>query len=335
MNIREVAKKARVSTATVSRTINEPEKVNPRTAERVRKVIEQLNFYPNTHARTLVSGRSRILGLIISDITNPFFPELVKSFEDQAVTHGREIIIGNTDYDPKRMAGCIRRMVERKVDGVAIMTSETDPQLLAELARRSIPTVLLDTAPAGPRSLTLSIDYAQGIHEAVDHLLALNHRRIAFIAGPLHLQSARARQSAFISRLQSRGITVEEDLMQTGDHRIEGGTLAMENLLKLKQRPSAVIASNDLTAIGALGVIFEAGLRVPDDISLVGFDDISFARLTQPPLTTVRVSRSDLAVTAFTALEKLVKNDADIGDETNRSELIATHLVERRSTRAI
>jgi len=137
MNIKEVAKRAKVSTATVSRTINNSDKVRPGTAARVRKAIEELNFYPNTHARTLVSGRSRMLGLIISDITNPFFPELVKSFEDQAVQRGQEVIIGNTDYNPKRMAGCIRRMVERKVDGVAIMTSEADPGLVAELARRT------------------------------------------------------------------------------------------------------------------------------------------------------------------------------------------------------
>src|SRR5437016_13647621 len=144
MNIREVAKRAKVSTATVSRTINDSEKVKPGTAERVRKAIEELNFYPNTHARTLVSGRSRMLGLIISDITNPFYPELVKSFEDQAVERGQEVIIGNTDYNTKRMAGCIRRMVERKVDGVAIMTSEADPGLITELTRRNIPTVFMD-----------------------------------------------------------------------------------------------------------------------------------------------------------------------------------------------
>src|SRR5215467_14381149 len=116
MNIKEVAKLAKVSTATVSRTINGSDKVSARTAERVQKAIKELNFYPNTHARTLVSGRSRMLGLIISDITNPFFPELVKHFEDQAVQKGLEVIIANTDYKPKRMAECIRRMVERKVD---------------------------------------------------------------------------------------------------------------------------------------------------------------------------------------------------------------------------
>ena len=168
MNIKEVAKRARVSTATVSRTINDSEKVKPGTAARVRKAIEELNFYPNTHARTLVSGRSRMLGLIISDITNPFFPELVKSFEDQAVQRGQEVIIGNTDYNPKRMAGCIRRMVERKVDGVAIMTSEADPGAGHRTHAKKHPHCFYGYRQAGPHSANIRIDYAQGIHEALD-----------------------------------------------------------------------------------------------------------------------------------------------------------------------
>ena len=330
MNIKEVAKRARVSTATVSRTINNSAKVKPATAARVRKAIEELNFFPNTHARTLVSGRSHMVGLIISDITNPFFPELVKSFEDQAVQRGKEIIIGNTDYNPKRMAGCIQRMVERKVDGVAIMTSEADPALMVELTRRAIPTVFMDTGKPGPHTANIRIDYAQGIHEALQHLFGLHHRHIAFISGPMNLESARIRHAAFLSGMKARGLA-ELGAIEKGDHRIEGGAVAMGNLLKLAHRPTAVVASNDLTAIGALGVILQAGLRVPEDISLVGFDDIAFARLTQPPLTTVQLSRTRLAVTAFAALEALLqKEDGSHADYT-----IPTHLVMRESTRAI
>lgn len=329
MNIKEVAKRAKVSTATVSRTINDSGKVKPGTAARVRQAIEELNFYPNTHARTLVSGRSRMLGLIISDITNPFFPELVKSFEDQAVERGQEVIIGNTDYNPKRMTECIRRMVERKVDGVAIMTSEADPALVTELTRRNIPTVFMDTGKTGPHSANIRIDYAQGIHEALQHLFALNHRRIAFIAGPMNLESARMRRDAYLSGLKSRGVS--ESMIEKGDHRIEGGAMAMRSLLKLPQRPTAVITSNDLTAIGALGAILHAGLRVPEDMSLIGFDDISFAHLTQPPLTTVILSRTQLAVTAFAALEALIRKDEGPHEDYS----IPTHLVMRASTRAI
>ena len=328
MNIKQVAKRANVSTATVSRTINESSKVKPETAARVRAAIEELNFYPNTHARTLVSGRSRMLGLIISDITNPFFPELVKSFEDQAVQRGQEVIIGNTDYKTKRMAGCIRRMLERKVDGVAILTSETDPELLAELTRRDIPMVLLDAATqAGTHSATVRLDYRQGIREALEHLWSLNHRRIAFIAGPLVLLSARIRREAFVAGLKAHKLPVSPEMIEQGDHRIEGGFSAMQNLLKLPELPTAVIASNDLTAIGALNAIHDAGLRVPVDISLVGFDDIAFAHLTQPRLTTVLLSRKDIAVAAFTALEKLIRNEKHEGEY-----VIPAHLVLRSST---
>lgn len=331
MNIKEVAKLARVSTATVSRTINGSDKVSARTAERVHKAIKELNFYPNTHARTLVSGRSRMLGLIISDITNPFFPELVKHFEDQAVQKGLEVIIANTDYKPKRMAECVRRMLERKVDGAAIMTSEADPFLLTELSRRDIPMVFMDTGTNSSRIANIQIDYGQGIQEALQHLFSLNHRRIAFISGPLNLKSAKRRYDAFVSGVEARGISADPELIEKGDHRMEGGVIAMRNLLRLKDRPTAVIASNDLTAIGALATIRDAGLEVPRDISLIGFDDISFAHLTQPPLTTIVLSRSQLAVTALAALEKLIRKES--GESTDYR--IATHLVLRSSTRAI
>jgi LacI family transcriptional regulator len=246
------------------------------------------------------------------------------------VQRGKEVIIGNTDYNPKRMAGCIQRMVERKVDGVAIMTSEADPALMIELTRRNIPTVFMDTGKSGPYSANIRVDYAQGIQEALQHLFALNHRRIAFIAGPLNLESARIRYTAFISGLKARGFG-DHPMVEKANHRIDGGAIAMKNLLKLPQRPTAVIASNDLTAIGALGAIQDAGLKVPDDISLIGFDDISFAHLTQPPLTTVILSRTQLAVTAFAALEALIRKE----DGSHSDYTIPTHLIMRKSTAAI
>jgi DNA-binding LacI/PurR family transcriptional regulator len=331
MNIKAVARRAGVSTATVSRTMNNPETVKPHTAEKVRKAIAELNFYPNTHARTLVSGRSRMVGLIVSDITNPFFPDLVKSFENYAVQNGLEVILGNTDYNPERMAGCIRRMVERKVDGVAIMTSEADPKLVVELTRKNIPTVLLDTGTSASLTANIRVDYTQGINEAIEHLVALKHEQIAFITGPLQLFSSRARQSAFIAGLKKMRIAGQREMIQHGDNHIEGGMAAMKSLLELPSRPTAVLASNDMMAIGALGAIHEAGLKVPDDISLVGFDDIAFARLSQPPLTTVALPREQLASIALTAIERLIERNT--GEPSEYS--LPTHLIVRGSTRAI
>jgi LacI family transcriptional regulator len=223
MKIQEVARRARVSTATVSRTINNPSVVDPKTATRVWKAIEELRYYPNTQARSLVSGRSRIIGLIVSDITNPFFPELIKGFEDVAIQNGYEILISSTNYDSARMALCVRRMLERKVEGVAIMTSEMDKHLVDQLAHRNVPMVFLDVGPPGEGISNVVVDYAMGVNEAVSHLLSLGHRRIGFICGPLGLKSAQIRRTAFLRSLSQHGIDEADRLLEEADHTVDGG----------------------------------------------------------------------------------------------------------------
>jgi DNA-binding LacI/PurR family transcriptional regulator len=302
MNIKAVAKRANVSTATVSRVINGTAKVNPQTAERVRKAVDALHFYPDTNARALGSGRSNLYGLIISDITNPFFPEMAKAFEDIAVAHGQEVLIVNTNYDPERMKLCVTRMLQRRVDGVAIMTSEMDERLLQTFSRRFIPLVFLDTGDAGPGVSCIRIDYSAGIDAAVRHLVNLGHKRIAFISGPMHLSSARTRYNAFMASTARDHLEANPDLIVMGDHRVDGGHTAMKKLLASSNLPTAVMASNDLTAIGALGAAAESGFRVPKDISIIGFDDIQLAGYTMPPLTTVRLPRVEIANAAFKAL---------------------------------
>jgi DNA-binding LacI/PurR family transcriptional regulator len=335
MKIHEVARRARVSTATVSRTINNPSLVNPKTATRVWKAIEDLRYYPNTQARSLVSGRSRILGLIVSDITNPFFPELIKGFEDVAIQHGYEILISSTNYDSARMAICVRRMLERKVEGVAIMTSEMDKHLVDQFANRNVPMVFLDVGPEGDRIGNIVVDYAMGVNEAVDHLLSLGHRRIGFIGGPPGLKSARIRRVAFLRSLRHYGIGREACLVEAGDHTVDGGLAAMTRMLESKCTATAMLASNDLTAIGMMRAVRRAGLIVPDDISIVGFDDIRLAEFTEPPLTTVRLSRQELAERAFhgllSNLDALPKR-SETRAETRSENKVETHLVVRETT---
>ena len=302
MNIKAVAKLAKVSTATVSRTINEPSKVSPKTAERVRQAIESTNFYPNTNARALGSGRSNLYGLIISDITNPFFPELVKAFEDIAVEHRQEVLIANTNYDPDRIKICIARMLQRKVDGVAIMTSEMDEDMVKVFSGRKIPLVFLDIDTPSPEVSCVQIDYPAGVEMAMTHLVGLGHRQIAFISGPLRLYSARVRANAFADSRSRNGLEAGAGMMQEGNHRVDGGHEAMLRILNSGARPTAVLASNDMTAIGAMGAIAECGLRVPHDISVIGFDDIQLSAFTMPPLTTVRLPRAEIAEKAFQSL---------------------------------
>ena len=328
MDIRTVAKLANVSIATVSRTINRVSTVNPKMAKRVWEAIEKLDYFPNTQARALVSGRSRLLGLIVSEITNPFFPELIQGFEDIAVEHGYEILISSTNYDPQRMSLCIRRMLERRAEGVAVMTFGVEKPLLEQLAERKVPLVFVDVGPERPGISLLRVDYHHGIRQGVQHLAALGHRDIAFISGPKRLHSAQSRTLAFSKSLAECAIVANPAWILEGDHTMEGGIDAMDRLLKSKHLPTAVMCSNDMTAIGVLHKLYHAGLRVPDDLSVIGFDDIHIAQVTIPPLTTIQMSCFELARAAVTALRAQVEE----GGDPKRNYKINTHLVVREST---
>ena len=230
MDIREIAKRAKVSTATVSRTINRVPTVNPALAKRVWSVIEELGYYPNTQARALVSGRSRIFGLIISEITNPFFPEIVQVFETIAVQHRYEILLTSTGNDPTRMESAVRRMIERRVEGVAILTFGMEEVLLEDLKLRKVPLVFIDVGPPRPRVSNIRIDYLNGIRQAVQHLAALRHEKIAFITGPLRLKSAMARKQAFLRSMQEIGLEVDPVPIDENTALIERHALAHTRL---------------------------------------------------------------------------------------------------------
>ena len=327
MDIRTVAERANVSIATVSRTINHVPTVNAKMAKRVWEAIRELNYFPNTQARALVSGRTKLFGLIVSEITNPFFPELIQGFEDIAVENGYEVLISSTNYDPRRMNLCIRRMLERKAEGVAVMTFGIEEPLLEQLAERNIPLVFVDQGPDRPGISLLKVDYHHGIRQGVQHLAALGHRNIAFISGPMRLHSAQSRLAAFSKSLTECGIAINQEWIVEGDHTLEGGIAAAEKLLGASRPATAVICSNDMTAIGVLHKVYRAGLRVPDDLSIIGFDDIHITRVTIPPLTTIQMSRTELARAAVNALRAHVENTTP-----HREYKIDTKLVVREST---
>jgi LacI family transcriptional regulator len=330
MDIRMIARMAKVSIATVSRTMNHVSTVNPAMAKRVWDVIEKLDYVPNTQARALVSGRSKLFGLLISEITNPFFPELIQGFEDVAVEHGYEILVSSTNYDPKRMAHCIRRMLERKVEGVAVMTFGIEQPLLEQLAKRKVPLVFVDAAPDRPGISVLKVDYHHGIRQGVQHLAALGHRNIGFVSGPVRLNSAKARQQAFLTAIKECGIPPKAAWMQEGDHTLEGGVAAMDRILAGGERPTAIMCSNDMTAIGVLHSAYRAGIRVPDELSVIGFDDIHLAQMMMPPLTTIQMSRFALAKAAVAALRTHVEKPEE--SAATREFPISTDLVVREST---
>jgi len=302
MNIREIAKRARVSTATVSRTMNRHPCVQPQLAKRVWRIIEELGYFPSTQARALVSGRSRIFGLIVSEITNPFFPEIVRVFEETALQNNYEILVTSTVHDPERMKTSVRRMLEHRVEGVAVMTFGMEESLLEDLKLRNVPLVFVDVGPPRPRVGNIGIDYLNGIRQAVQHLAALRHERIAFITGPLTLKSAIARKDAFVQSMDEIGLACDPELIVGGNHTLEGGEEAFAKLLNGPLRPSAVLCSNDTTAIGVMHKCYSEKIEVPQDLSVIGFDNIHLSRYILPPLTTIEVSQTELGRLAFQAL---------------------------------
>jgi DNA-binding LacI/PurR family transcriptional regulator len=329
-DIRAVAALAKVSIATVSRTINGSPVVSDRLSKRVWAAIEQLNYFPNTHARTLVSGRSRLLGIIVENITNPFFPELIQSFEEVAVAHGYEILVSSSNSDPVVLATCVRRMLERKVEGVAVLSFGAEEPVLDQLMHHDIPIVLAEFRLGDPKVSTILLDYSTGIHEAVKHLVNLGHTRIGFLAGPHKLHSAITRENDFRNAMDQTGLRVNQDWIIECDHTLKGGVTGFGKLQTLSMRPTAILCSNDMTAIGVLRAAYMDGLRVPEDLSVIGLDDIDFAEFTLPPLTTIRLSRADLAHAAFEALRQQAEEASNPKKQTEF--LVSTSLVVRGST---
>jgi DNA-binding LacI/PurR family transcriptional regulator len=330
VSIRDVAQRAGVSIATVSRAVNRIPTVNAELARRVWEAIDEVGYLPNTQARALVSGRSKMLGLIVSEITNPFFPELVQEFENLAVAQGYEVLIGSTNYDPARTESLMRRLLQRNVDGVAVMTFGVEEDLVQQLVEREFPLVFVDAGPVLPNIHILKVDYAEGIRQGVQHLAALGHRSIAFISGPLSQRSPAARRDAFLKSMAELGLIVPREHIVEGDHTMEGGMGAIEKLLLLHQLPTAIMCSNDMTAIGVLHGLYRTTHRVPDDISVVGFDDIHLAQFMLPPLTTVQMSCKDLARAAVEALRAGIERDHP--KAAQKEWKIPTRLVVRQSS---
>jgi LacI family transcriptional regulator len=330
MSIHEIAKRARVSTATVSRTINRVPTVKPQLAKRVWKAVEELGYFPNLQARALVSGRSRIFGLIVSEITNPFFPEIVHVFEETALKHNYEVLLTSTVHDTERMKIAVRRMLENRVEGVAVMTFGMEESLLDDLKLRSVPLVFVDVGPQRPHVSNIRIDYVLGIRQAVQHLAALRHEHIAFVTGPLTLKSAVARRDAFLEAMKEIGMPADRQVLIEGNHTLEGGEAAFEKLMVLPSRPTAVMCSNDMTAMGVLRRSYQEGIVVPQDLSVVGFDNIRITQYMLPPLSTIEMSQAELARIAFEALLEDVQRKTPNPKGTEY--VLKTSLVLREST---
>jgi DNA-binding LacI/PurR family transcriptional regulator len=326
-SIKDVAREAGVSTATVSHVVNNTRFVSEEVRARVLGAVERCGYYPNAHARSLASGRSQTLGLVVSDISNPFFPELIKSIEAAAFERGYDLILSNTNYDPDRTSHYVRRFIERKVAGVVVMTSELDKALVGELASRDVSVVFLDLGKPGMHMSNLSVNYEAGIEEAIGHLVELGHKEIAFVSGPERLRSAVRRLEAFRNSMR-RHLPRARVRFYRGDFKLDGGRRAAAEMLAADTRPTAVLAANDLMALGVMAELRAAGLQIPRDVSVIGFDDIAFASSAEPPLTTVCLPRVELGRRAVEALMTNIEHPERRGMQVN----IPTYLITRAST---
>jgi DNA-binding LacI/PurR family transcriptional regulator len=326
-SIRDVALKAGVSTATVSHVLNGTRPASQETRDRVMAAIKELGYAQNQAARDLARGRSSFLGMIVSDVRNPFFPEIISAFQDQALAHDMDALVLNTNYDPDQTLKSVQRLIGLQVPGVAILTSQIDPGIADILKERNIAAVYLDLGRVGPLISNLILEYENGISEAVEYLADLGHRRIAYLGGPPHLPSSERRKRAFVDAMIRLGLRLDQ--VVDGDFTVKGSYQAACKILS-SNAPTAIVAGNDLTAIGIMHCAYDRGLNVPEQLSVVGFDDIFLAEYTQPALTTVSVPRSEIGRIAFEALWAMISKPSEGGFESR----INTRLIRRQSAAA-
>ncbi len=322
----DVAKRAGVSPATVSRVLSKSPYIAVETVNRVLEAVDELNYRRNVHARRLATGKSNVFGLVISEITNPFFPELIRGFQAEAWERGFDVLLLNTEYSRKRMESMIEKLIESDVRGVAIMTSSLDASIAAPLTEHGIGVVFCNLVPADRLISNIRIGYERGIVQAIEHVVSLGHRRAAVIAGPESSKTAVMIQQELVSGLIQRGLNPYP--VVHSDYHLDSGASAVQVILSAAERPTVIFCGSDLLAMGALTALEEAGIEVPRDISVVGIDDISFAHLARPPLTTISVPREQLGLLSFQALDKMSQLKRQRGSEYS----LETHLVIRKST---
>lgn len=319
--IKEVAKEAGVSVATVSRTLSGSGRVSAEVRGRVEVAAGKLGYRPNALARSLRARSTRTLGLVIPNVTNPFFTQMARAVEDGARDRGYSLIFGNTDEDPERESEYLNVLLEKRVDGLVISPARAASPHLAEAELAGVPVVFLDRYVRGVEAPVVRADGRRAVDELAGYLVGLGHERLAIISGPPETVPGEERLDAFVKRAVELGVTVAEEYVRVGDFRRESGVRAMRELLELDEPPTAVFAANNLMALGALQALSRAGVRMPEDISFASFDDVSWFELVAPAITTISQPVKELGTAAARMLPELVKGD-DVESVILEAELV-------------
>lgn len=305
--IKDVAAAAGVSVATVSRVLNDHPSVSEDARSRVLAAVRALGYRPNAVARSLRTDQTRTLGLVISDLLNPYFTELARSVEEEARALGYSVIIGNADEQPGIQDHHVRTLLDKRVDGVLVSPTDGGSPLMLDAARAGTPMVFVDRWIPGVDVPVVRADGTGAVRDLVSHLHRLGHRRLAIIAGPAATTTGRERVDAFRDALAAHGIALPPEYVGQGDFRVESGRRVTEGFLDLPEPPGVVFAADNLMALGALDAIRARGMRVPDDIALVAFDDIPWFVHTDPPITAVAQPTKELGRAAVRALVECVE----------------------------
>jgi LacI family transcriptional regulator len=286
-SIRDVAERAGVSVTTVSHALNNTRHVSPDARAKVEEAAHALGYVPSEVARGLKHNTTRTLGMLVPSNSNPYFAEIIRGVEHGCYAAGYGLLLCNSNDEPERQADHLRLLAERRVDGLVLVASGDDAQIVEHCRGLRLPLVLLDREIEGIEADLIEVDHAAGGELATAHLLGLGHARVACIGGPANLQPSRQREAGWRRALARAEVRPRADELARGDFGPQGGAMAMRALLHRRRPPSAVFVCNDMMAIGALHAAHAEGVRVPEDLSIVGFDDIELAAYTQPPLTTV------------------------------------------------
>ncbi|WP_458526793.1 LacI family DNA-binding transcriptional regulator [Onishia taeanensis] len=310
VRLKDVARQAGVSITTVSHVVNQSRAVAPETRARVQRAIAALDYRPNTVARTLQSRRSRTIGMIVTSADNPFFSALIRGVEDHCFACGYSLVLCNADDVDAKQAAYLETLLERRIDGLIVMTSRNGPAFLEALNRQALPTVMLDAA-ATPRPdiAVVNDDSRLGARLAIEHLLAQGLEDIALLTGPADHPRSQERLAGARGALEAAGLRLPDDRLITTNLQADGGHGAMCALLKRGRRPQAVFAFNDLAAIGALRAAGASGLSLPGELSVIGYDDIDIGRYTCPALTTIHQPIYKLGATAIAQLIDRLEHD--------------------------
>lgn len=325
VNIQEVAKEAGVSPSTVSRALNGFPGISEKTRERIVEIARKLNYRPNYRGQILTTQSTKNIGLLITDITNPFFPELVMGAEEYASKSGYTVLLGNTSESEEKETNYLDFFSRGPVDGIIISASRVSNEHIIMLAEDGLPIVVINRTLEHPKVSYVSTDMEKGGYLATMHLLRLGHSKIAFINGPKHSEVSQRRLEGYKKALKEAGVDYNSDLISFNVPVSESGYKEAIKLLCTGEAPTAIFTYNDVMAFGVIRAAKELGIKIPEELSVVGFDDIFFSSFTDPPLTTIRQLKEELGRMAVELLFKLMEGERE-------SLLIEPELIIRNTT---